>query len=62
MSAFAQPQLSSDNIDEIIKAMTLEEKTQIVVGAGKATTRQGMPTGTIELVKGAAVLSRPFDN
>lgn len=30
----AQPQLRADNIDEIIQAMTLEEKAQLLVGGG----------------------------
>lgn len=33
-SATAQPQLHADNIDEIIQAMTLEEKAQLLVGGG----------------------------
>ena len=59
--AFAQPKLTEDNIDKIIKEMTLEEKAQLVVGAGKATTREGIPTGTIELVKGAAGMTKAID-
>lgn len=59
--AFAQPKLTEDNIDKIIKEMTLEEKAQLVVGAGKATTREGIPTGTIELVKGAAGMTKVID-
>ena len=36
VAAFAQaPQLSPDNIDEILKAMTLEEKITLVVGANR---------------------------
>ncbi len=30
--ATAQPQLNKDNIEEVIKAMTLEEKVNFVVG------------------------------
>lgn len=59
--AFAQPKLTEENIDKIIKEMTLEEKAQLVVGAGKATTREGIPTGTIELVKGAAGMTKAID-
>ena len=33
VSAVAQPQLTSKNIDKVIKAMTIEEKAHIVIGA-----------------------------
>lgn len=32
--ANAQPQLSKDNIDEVIKAMTIEEKVDMIIGCG----------------------------
>ncbi|MBP5690639.1 MAG: glycoside hydrolase family 3 protein, partial [Bacteroidaceae bacterium] len=55
--ASAQPKLSADNIDEILKAMTLEEKAKLVVGgrgnsvpgaagATQAIDRLGIP-GTV---------------
>ena len=58
ISAFAQPQLKSDNIDEVIKAMTLEEKVTLLVGGSRAITIDGVPTGTTNLVPGAAGVSR----
>ena len=44
--AFAQPQLSKDNIDEVIKAMTLEEKVTLLVGGSRAINIDGVPSGT----------------
>ncbi len=57
-SAFAQPQLSADNIDEIIKAMTLEEKVTLLVGGSRAVNINGVPSGTTDLVPGAAGVTR----
>ncbi|MGN1220324.1 MAG: glycoside hydrolase family 3 N-terminal domain-containing protein [Candidatus Cryptobacteroides sp.] len=58
VAAFAQPQLTADNIDEIIKAMTLEEKVTLLVGGSRAITINGVPTGTTNLVPGAAGVTR----
>ena len=56
--AFAQPQLSKDNIDEVIKAMTLEEKVTLLVGGSRAINIDGVPSGTTNLVPGAAGVTR----
>ena len=61
LSALAQPQLRSDNIDEVIKAMTLEEKATLLVGGARAVIVDGVPTGTAAKVPGAAGNTRPID-
>lgn len=55
---FAQPQLRKDNIDEVLKAMTLEEKATLVVGGSRPINIAGVPTGTTDLVPGAAGVTR----
>lgn len=57
-SMVAQPQLRKDNIEEIIQAMTLEEKVTILVGGSRAVNIEGVPTGTTNLVPGAAGVTR----
>ena len=37
-AAFAQVQLHADNIDEVIKAMTVEEKVDLLIGCGQSYT------------------------
>ena len=56
MTTTAQPKLSATNIDEVIKAMTLEEKAQLLVGGGNDSfTGSGAMLGHQErLVAGAA--------
>lgn len=53
--AFAQPKLTKDNIDEVLKAMTLEEKADLCVGSGWGSMGIGSMTAADEvLVPGAA--------
>ena len=60
-SAFAQPKLSKDNIDEVIKAMTLQEKATLLVGGSRAAIVNGVTSGTTSLVQGAAGRTRAID-
>lgn len=50
----AQPKLSKDNIDEVLGAMTLEEKATLVVGSGWGSMIGGITGGSLVLVPGAA--------
>ena len=61
MPLFAQPQLTKDNVEEVLKAMTLEEKALLSVGGSRAVTINGIPTGAASLVPGAAGTTRPIE-
>ena len=59
---FAQPQLSKDNIDEVLGAMTLEEKATLLVGSGWGSMTAGsMTASATALVPGAAGTTRAIE-
>ncbi len=59
-SALAQPQLRKDNIDEVLAAMTLEEKATLLVGGARAAMVNGVTSGVAHQVPGAAGNTRPI--
>lgn len=61
-SAVAQPQLTPKNIDKVIKAMTLEEKAHLVVGAQMRDNKEaaGEVGYTRNIVPGAAGTTYPI--
>ena len=62
VTLFAQPKLRPDNIEDIIKAMTLEEKAMLLVGGGWGSMTAGSMTASSEtLVSGAAGTTRPVE-
>ena len=59
ITMLAQPKLSKDNIDDVLKAMTLEEKATLVVGGGWGSMTAGSLTASdASLVSGAAGTTR----
>ncbi|MDI9551909.1 MAG: beta-glucosidase [Bacteroidales bacterium] len=53
-SMSAQPKLNKNNIDEVLNAMTLEEKASLLVGSGRGQALAGITTEIRNLVPGAA--------
>ena len=60
LSALAQPQLRPDNIEEVLKAMTLQEKATLLVGGARAAVVNGVTSGVDWNVPGAAGNTRPI--
>lgn len=63
LSAVAQPQLTPKNIDKVIKAMTLEEKAHLVVGASHLKHNKEMAGEvgyTGKIIPGAAGTTYPI--
>ena len=61
VTALAQPQLRKDNIDEVLAAMTLEEKATLLVGGARAQIVNGVTSGVAAQVPGAAGNTRPIE-
>ena len=58
---FAQPKLGKNNIEEVMNAMTLQEKATLLVGGGWGSMVAGSMTASDEtLVPGAAGTTRPI--
>ena len=60
-TAFAQPQLRADNVEEVLKAMTLQEKATLLVGGARAAIVNGVTSGVAADVPGAAGNTRPIE-
>ncbi|MCQ2140962.1 MAG: glycoside hydrolase family 3 C-terminal domain-containing protein [Bacteroidales bacterium] len=60
VTMFAQPQLKKDNLNEVLKAMTLEEKAALCVGGARAAIVEGVTSGLVNEVPGAAGNTRPI--
>ncbi len=58
LAASAQPKLNKNNIDEVLQAMTLEEKATLLVGTGWGSMVGGLTGSDEVLVSGAAGTTR----
>ena len=61
LAALAQPQLNENNIEEVLKAMTLQEKATLLVGGARAAMVNGVTSGVSASVPGAAGNTRPIE-
>lgn len=61
LAAVSQPRLREDNIDEILKAMTVEEKVQLLVGGAAPVIMNGITSGISAEVPGASGNTRPIE-
>ena len=61
ISALAQPQLREDNVEEVLNAMTLQEKATLLVGGARSAIVNGVTTGVAANVPGAAGNTRPIE-
>ena len=61
LAALAQPQLNENNIEEVLKAMTLQEKATLLVGGARAAIVNGVTSGVAAEVPGAAGNTRPIE-
>jgi beta-glucosidase len=61
LAALAQPQLNEKNIEEVLKAMTLQEKATLLVGGARAAMVNGVTSGVSASVPGAAGNTRNID-
>ena len=58
----AQPRLTKDNIEQVLKAMTLEEKATLCVGGARSAIVEGVTSGQAAgPVQGAAGNTRPLE-
>ena len=59
--AVAQPRLRENNIEDVLQAMTLQEKATLLVGGARAAVVNGVTSGVAANVPGAAGNTRPIE-